>query len=719
MSKTEKIKIQPGSIRGSFVPKSFNAERNTIDVIWSTGAKVMRQTWFGDKYYEELSMKKAHVDLGRFQSGSTSVLNNHGTSEFGGVRDLNDVLGVLESADINKNGEGIGTVRFSKRADIQGIIEDIKDGIIRNLSVGYNVRRYEEQAAPDGEPPTYRAVDWEPMELSFVAIPADPSAQVRSAPQGNGQEVILQRKEEEIPAMTVRAKKKVAEAPVEPVEDKTPAAEHDGDAAPVDAKGDLDQVDDQPKSDEAQAPSAGDAIQAKEEQDKDVPAADASGDSASATPGGVHRSAPTTEQTRQAEIVRGNEIRAMVRTMKLEESFADKLVSNASIDANEARKQIFAEIQKRNDQNPTINQRIEVKDMDQRQARRAAATRGLLNRFDEKLYPLKQDGDQEFRQNSLIDTCRHFLALEGVKDAYTMSRTDVATRGLQTTSDFGNVLADTANKTLRQGYESAPNTYLPFTAKKTVKDFKTISSIEVSNGGRLEKVNEHGEYRRTSLVEGVEKYKMDKFGLVIGRTWELMINDDMDAFTDLPTKLGRRAREKENEIFWGLILANPLMADGKAFFHADHGNLASVAAAIAAGPIGIGRGQMRVQKDLDGELIGGLSPKHLVLPAALETVGEQFLSPIVPGLTANVNPFYNKLDLMVEPRLDAGSATAWYLFADKAVRATAEMATLEGHTGPEIFTREGWNVDGMEVKVRYVFGMKLIDYRAAFKNAGV
>jgi hypothetical protein len=709
MRKQQKIKIQQNQFRASFVPKSYNPEKRTIDITWSTGARVKRFSWEG-VYYEELSMKKSHVDLGRLRSGAP-VLNNHGTHAWGGVKDLNDILGRVETADI-VDGEGVATVRFSKREDIQGLVNDIIDGIIPNISVGYSVSKYEEldEEAEDGAP-IFRATQWEPMELSFVAIPADPSAQVRSA-SSIQQEAILQRKEE-----NTEMKKKLSGVPAARAEGEDPAPVQGGDPAPAnespagdpvapEAEGDKEAPKEEPKVE-------GEQPKVEPEAPKEEPAkVEGEGDSQRSTDAGSPD--PKAEEIRQAEIKRGEDIRVMVRSMKLEESFADSLVKNPAIDVDEARKQIFAELQKRNEKTTTVNQRIEVRDMDQRILRREAAVRGLLNRFNPEKNPLK-DGDGQFRQGSLIDTARKFLALEGVSDAYDMSRNEVARRALHSTSDFAEVLSGASNVSLRQGYDAAPNTYEPFTAKKNVEDFKEISSVEISNGGTLQKVNEHGEYKRTTLEESAEKYRVEKYGLIIGKTYELMVNDNLGAFTDLPAKLGRRAREKENEIFWSLILANPEMADGEDFFSSAHGNT-DTAGAIAVGTVGTARRKMRVQRDLDGEIISGLTPQWLVGPAALETTIDQFVSPmLLPATQATINTFVGKLKGLVEPRLDAGSTSVWYAFADKSVRATAEMALLDGK-GPEIFTREGFDIDGMEVKVRYCFGMKLIDYRAAFRN---
>ena len=95
------------------------------------------------------------------------------------------MIGVVERAWIAREGEalvGRATVRFSDRADVEPIWRDVASGIVRNVSVGYAVRSYE-ITETDGQPPVWRAVDWQPLELSAVPIGADAAAGFRAAGQ--------------------------------------------------------------------------------------------------------------------------------------------------------------------------------------------------------------------------------------------------------------------------------------------------------------------------------------------------------------------------------------------------------------------------------------------------------------------------------------------------------------------------------------------------------
>lgn len=170
-------RLLPPQIRlATLQPATFNAEARTVEVIWTTGSRVRRyNAWDGEHYDEELVVSADAVDLSRLAGGAAPVLDSHGTWH------IEDQIGVVESAWID-GAIGRAVIRLSAREDLAGIVQDIRDGIIRNISVGYTVERYE-VVREVGVLPVYRAVRWTPVELSFVTVPADALATTRTQPQ--------------------------------------------------------------------------------------------------------------------------------------------------------------------------------------------------------------------------------------------------------------------------------------------------------------------------------------------------------------------------------------------------------------------------------------------------------------------------------------------------------------------------------------------------------
>lgn len=166
------IDVVPLSIRAEV--QSINAETRTAELVFSTGAAVDRFDWLsGKRYREVLSMKKSHVRLDRLNAGAP-LLDSHSAYTVG------DQLGAIVRGTARiENGQAVARVRFSKRAAVEPIFQDVQDGIISSVSVGYRVHRFEETEGRDGGPATRLATDWEPFEVSLVSMPADVGAKVR------------------------------------------------------------------------------------------------------------------------------------------------------------------------------------------------------------------------------------------------------------------------------------------------------------------------------------------------------------------------------------------------------------------------------------------------------------------------------------------------------------------------------------------------------------
>lgn len=149
-----------------------DAALRTVEVVWLSGERIKRYDWMRDQYYYlEFSPDPASVRMGRLQSGAAPVLDTHGT--WG----LSSQIGVVEKAAYDA-GRGTARLRFSARAEVQPIFQDVTDKIIRNVSAGINVYRFE-LMPPDAQSeglPIRRAVDWEPAEISLVPIGADAGA---------------------------------------------------------------------------------------------------------------------------------------------------------------------------------------------------------------------------------------------------------------------------------------------------------------------------------------------------------------------------------------------------------------------------------------------------------------------------------------------------------------------------------------------------------------
>lgn len=638
--------------RAAFAPDTFDPAKGTVEVVFTTGARGKRNSFWDGPYFEELEVSEAAIDLTRLNNGA-SVLNAHGSCE------LEDVIGVVERAWIS-GSEGRATLRFSDREDVKPIRDDVQGGILRHISVGYSIQKLEKIEELDGVP-VYRATRWTPAEISLVPIAFDDGAVVRAAdPHPQSYEV-------DVVDLTHRNKEPIMEPETNPAGGSTPAAP------------------------------------------------------AVAAPAPVHQAADPV----RAERERITGIMQVVQRAKLPGELATRLIGEGvTLDA--ARATVLDELATR-DSATTTTQHVRVEGGTE--LRRAAAIEGMTNALLHRTAPSQfklEPVGREFRSARLLELARESLALAGI-NTRGMSSMEVAglALGLQTragfnsTSDFPLILADVANKTLRQAYTEAPQTFQAFSRRTTLPDFKPVKRTQLGEAPQLKKVLEGGEFTRGAIGEGKEQYQLATYGRVFAITRQALVNDDMDAFSRVPALFGRAARDLESDLVWEQITSNPTMGDAVALFHATHGNLAGAGAVISIATIGAGRTAMRQQKGVDKKQFVNVAPKFLVVPAALETIADQFVSQnMLANASGSVNPFGGRLSVIAEPRLDAASLTAWYLFAEAGQVDIVEYAYLDGEEGPTIESRIGFDVDGLEIKARHDFAAKVIDYRGVYRNPG-
>jgi phage head maturation protease len=144
-----------------------DTESRLVRLSFSSEEPVTRQSLFGDAWVEVLGHAAEEADFSRLNNAAP-VLYNHDRSE------RENRIGVVERAWI-ENGRGYAEIRLSKRAEVEGLWQDVRDGILRNVSVAYRINERKLIEEPENQPARYRVARWTPMEISLVDIPADAS----------------------------------------------------------------------------------------------------------------------------------------------------------------------------------------------------------------------------------------------------------------------------------------------------------------------------------------------------------------------------------------------------------------------------------------------------------------------------------------------------------------------------------------------------------------
>lgn len=698
------VDMAPLSLRASVAPPaSIDDESREVEITFSTGADVERYDWdAGRRYVERLSMDPAHMRIERLNAGGP-LLDSHSAWS------VSDMLGaVVPGSVVVAKGEGRARVRFSRREAVEGVWQDVKDGLVRSVSVGYRIYKYEETAPKGNKLPVRLATDWEPFEVSMVPIPADAAAATRGAKLAdtNQCEIEIVTRAGAASAPATSPKEQVMKPKMPP----TPLAN----AAPVDVDS-VDELRDDSPEFLAEDPLVVGLCD-------DAPAT-----APIATEPSERDSGALAERQRTQGIL------LACRAARLPQSYGDKLIADGTSFAA-ASTRIFEELQRRGAEHigPTVGSvgrhpDIEV-GADPLVHARAGISNAILHRVAPGYFKLEDVG-RRYRGLSLVDVARSYLNAAGIRTS-AMSKMDIAGAalglnsmhnrgGMHTNSDYANLLADVANKTLRAAYEAAPQTFQTIGRRVTLTDFKPVRRLQLGEAPAMLEVLEHGEFKAGTIGEGKEQFQLATYGRKFAITRKALVNDDTDAFSRIPMLFGRSCRNLESDLVWAQITANAAMGDGTVLFHANHGNLSGTSDAIAIASIGAARTAMRKQTALDAATYLNISPRYLIVPPEKETIADQFVSTaLLASAATSVNPFAGRLEVLSEPRLSANSGVSWYLAATPDQIDMIEYGFLEGEEGPMIESRVGFDVDGLEIKCREDFAAKIIDHRGFYKNLG-
>lgn len=686
-----------------------------FEIVFTTGAPVKRYDWANGRYYlERLEVSDAAVDLSRLERGAP-LLNTHY------AWDLEAQLGVCDQPEI-RDGQGVCQTQLSRRDSVKGVVQDLEDGVIRNVSVGYS-RQAVEMLAPSEENGIwiYTVKRWTPMEVSLVPIPADMDSQVVRSDGGHfktpdGRELrafpcemteVATRTEPSTESRTQPTTEQQHAVPAAAQQSTTAVA-----TADVSSTRNFESTTMTPE--EIAAAAAAAATRAATTVDADA-----------ARQAGV-----------QAERQRATDIRTAVQAARSTlgadaDALATRLI-DAGVSVDEARKQIIDALAERSQAN-VVRSAASIRTVqDETDTLRTRMSDALVLRNNPGVTELggvkvDAEGARSFRGMDLMDMARRCIAAAG-GNADGLTRREVAmaalnldadsrrNAGMMSTSDLPNILSSTVNRSLRAAYEQAPRTFTGWARQSTNKDFREKSLLQLSGMSQFSKINEGGEYKLATFSDAAEKYSLSKYGAIIAITWEALINDDLSAFSRIPMMIAEEAAALEGDLVYAALLGNPTMADGVALFHATHKNLAGAGGAISDVTLGAGRAAMRKQTGANGRVLN-LAPEILIVGPDKEAEALKYTSSnFVAAKSVDINPAFNtSLSVIVDNRV---TGNQWFLASTPARVDTVEYAYLEGENGLFTTRREGFEVDGVEIKARHVFAAKAIDHRGLYRNAG-
>ena len=641
----------------SCAPLTFDEESRSVEVVIATETPVLRYDWWDERFYDEvLSMDGVTIP-----ERGIPFIRNHASYSTDNIIGRTDGLRV-------EGDKLVGVRHFSSLAEREFTLA--REGCLIGQSVGYRIServkvKRGESAEVNGK--TYTASEerdlvvatrWSPLEDSAVVLPADCNTGMRSS-------VELENESQRRKAMD---------------DDEKKAAD--------------------PKT-----------------QAQTVPNDD----------GEAGRNAMTEQErnaVREQERRRISEIDEIARNFAIDEAVRDKAM-NEGMSVDEFRKVALEEIHRRSmsSHSPSTASVGET----EYERRRDALVDCLLFRAGLIDESQTHEGFREMYRSDrgiVLNYAKMFLDQHGVRYANSEPAEEIFRRAIAT-GDFPDLLMSTIKRSLKQGWETlGDENYTEWTSSASASDFRAQTVVSAMANIDLKEVKEGGEYEYSSMVSDKLSFSVAKYGRKVAFTWEALINDDLSQLTVIPEALARGYRKLEADLAYNFLINNPDFEDGVPLFHASHGNLAATGAAPSESALNAVNNAMALQRDKAGNFIR-IVPGIIIAPLSLRQTITKLLDSerFVDGeaVSSQVNTVYRAYSKRIyEPRLDqafAGQAQPYFVIGQP--RYGVKIVHLTGYESPSVMSKDSFDIDGMETKIRHVAGAYAESYQALYKQPGV
>lgn len=292
------------------------------------------------------------------------------------------------------------------------------------------------------------------------------------------------------------------------------------------------------------------------------------------------------------------------------------------------------------------------------------------------------------------------------------------------------IFSNLANKELLQGFEEVANNWTEIAEIKSVSDFKTHTSYRLLDDMEYEELGPGGMIKNGKISEESYTRSADTYAKMFSLTRRDIINDDLGAFDDLRTRLGRGAARRLNRLVWTTFLSNPTT-----FWTAARTNyIEDGTSNLGTDGVGLSRGVKAFRQRKSPLVTGaeetsrmtlGGQPTKLLVPPELEAVAEALYVArnLAAVKAADANIHANKYRPVIATELSDSaygggySATAWYLFDD--IMKPVVVSFLNGQQSPTVESADAdFNTLGIQLRGYHDFGCSQSEYLAGIKSKG-
>ncbi len=304
---------------------------------------------------------------------------------------------------------------------------------------------------------------------------------------------------------------------------------------------------------------------------------------------------------------------------------------------------------------------------------------------------------------------------------------ELAKRAL-TTTDLPMLLLEVGKKSLMQGWQTEKETWQIWCKVSQVNDFRPVDLVDYELTGNLEEIPEASEkYPILKHAESGASMRIKTYGAAVKFSRQAFINNNLGILTESPEALGKRSVKLVGDLAYGVLLVGKLSDGITDIFTAEKGNLRGTGAQPGVDELEAMSTSMMAIEDGNGEFLG-IEPVYILGPKTRKYAWERFFKTVemettstVDGVTAKMtteNPFAGEvLTRVYDRRLESKSGPApWFLAGEKG--RTVTVVGLNGPPEPYIELYQLPGADGLDLRVRTDVGAAAVDWRALAKNPG-
>lgn len=311
------------------------------------------------------------------------------------------------------------------------------------------------------------------------------------------------------------------------------------------------------------------------------------------------------------------------------------------------------------------------------------------------------------------------------------------------TISMSGILGNVANKEILAGYVEEDMTWKEIATIRNVSNFQQVTSYRMLDDMEYEQVGPDGAIKHGTAGQESYTRQANTYAKMFALTRKDWINDDLGAFQDIRTRLGRGSSKKFNKVFWTAFINN------SSFFTTARTNYISGSTTnLGTDGVGLGLGvkAFRTMKSPAGTAPGsadggkrvnadtqnpvgsspGGRPEILLVPPELEGNAEVTYRNQNLGLVANsgANIYQNKYRPVVAWQLSDSaytgySTTAWYLLNNPAYLAAIVVSFLNGNMSPTVESADAdFDTLGVQFRGFHDFGCDQAEYLCGVKSKG-